>query len=193
MTIKGAFHSSHVYTVAAISSAYHRLLQCAFAAVGKSVTPVPNLTAISVATSADGERDLSEMLVQLQQSSEHGKAMLQQYESSPITLGCLGKMLGKSPIDLVRFWPSKGPALVSCDGTMPERLAAIGLIEDTTLSFVIDSTTLTELVRLDSAAVLASFPNLYVSETSRDIVRGKLGLFAGFPVIVYCSPQSHGH
>lgn len=174
VTIEGAFNSYRVYTVAAIASAYHRLLQCAFAAVSKSVSPVPNLMALSIGTSADGEADFSEMLAQLQRSSAHGKAMLQQYESSPITLGCLGRMLGTSPIDLVLCWPSNGPALVSCDGTVPERLIAVGLIEDATLSFIIDSTTLTELVCIDGVAALATFPNLFISETSRDIVLGKL-------------------
>ena len=174
VTIEGAFNTHHVYTVVAISSAYRRLLQCAYEAVRKSVTPVPNIMALSIETSENGEVDISEMLAQLQRSSAHGKAMLQQYESSPITLGCLGKMLGKSPIDIVRFWPPSGPPLVSCDGTAPERMTALDLIEDTTSSFIIDSATVTELVLIGSVEVLASFPNLFISEVSRDIVLAKL-------------------
>lgn len=174
ITIDGAFNSTRVFTVVAISTAYHRLLQCAFDSVGKSVTPVPNLMALSIKTSDDGEADFSEMLTQLQRSSAHSKAMLHQYESSPITLGCLGRMLGRSPIDLVRFWSPDGTSLVSCDGTAPERMAALDLLEDTTLPFIIDSATLTELVIIGCVEILAEFTNLFISEVSRDIVLGKL-------------------
>jgi hypothetical protein len=174
VTIDAGFGTTRTFTVMAISSAYRRLHQSAFTAVNESVTPVPNLVSFSMPTTPDGDTDFSEILAQLQRSSAHGRVAMQQYETLPLTLGCLAHMLGKKPIDLIRFWPEKGPALVCCDGTIEERKAAFSLLEDTTLAYVIDSATLAELVFLDSSEVLAQFSKLYITELSRDILQGML-------------------
>jgi tetratricopeptide (TPR) repeat protein len=174
VTIEGPFGATREYTVEAISSAYHRLLQSAFKAVDESVTPASNLMSMSLPTSADGETDFSQMKAQLQRSSAYGKQVFTQYETMPLTLGCMCRMLGKNPIDIVRSWPTKRVALISCNGTPTERSTAKELLEDPSESYIIDSATLTELVWLDCASVLALLPNLYVSTITRDIVYGKL-------------------
>jgi tetratricopeptide (TPR) repeat protein len=174
VTLGGPFGTSRKYTVEGISSAYCRLLQSAYEAIDESVAPVANMMSISIPTSANGEADFSQMQAQLQRSSNQGKQVLTQYENMPLTLGCVCRILGKSSIDLVRSWPSKGPALISCNGTPAERDLAKELLENRSMAFVIDSATLTELVWLESAQVLALLPDLYVSATTRDTVRDKL-------------------
>lgn len=174
VTIEGAFGSERKYTVEAISSAYHRLLQLAYKTIDESVTPAPNLMSMSIPTSLDGVADLSQIEAQLQRASAHGKHVFTQYETMPLTLGCLCRMLGKNPIDMVRGWPKKGPALVSCDGTPTERSSGRDLLGDSTAAYVIDSATLTELIWLDSASILAVLPKVYASTITRDIVQGKL-------------------
>ncbi|WP_295760588.1 hypothetical protein [Undibacterium sp.] len=174
VNIDGAFGSTRTYTIEAISSGYHRVLQLAFKAIDDSIIPVSNLRSMSIPTSSAGETDFSQMEAELRRYSAHGKQVFTQYETMPLTLGCLCRLLGKNPIDIVRNWPTNGTALISCDGTRAERINANELLEDTSAAFVIDSATLTELVWLDSTAVFEQFPNLYVSAITRDIVRGKL-------------------
>ncbi|MGZ8968626.1 MAG: PIN domain-containing protein, partial [Telluria sp.] len=172
--VDGPFGQTRTVTVTAISSAYRRLHDCAYRAVSNPISPASNLMSVSVPTGPDGKADFSEMLVQLQRSRAHGNAAMHQYETHPISLGFLGKLLGKNPIELVQFWPSRGPALKCCDGTLPERMAAVGLIEDLARTFVIDGATLAEFVFLECTAALAIFPTLYVSEIARDNVYGML-------------------
>ncbi len=172
--VGGPYGQTRIFMVTAISSAYRRLHDCAHHALTTSITPASNLMSMSVPTGPDGKADFSEMLGQLQRSSAHGKAAMHQYETHPISLGFLGKLLGKNPIELVQVWPSNGPALASCEGTLPERMAAVGLLEDFARTFVIDGATLAEFVFLECTAALAIFPTLYISEIGRDTIYGML-------------------
>ncbi|PLY41243.1 hypothetical protein CSZ94_17070 [Janthinobacterium sp. ROICE36] len=172
--VNGPFGQTRIFIVTSISSAYRRLHDCAYLAVTNSITPASNIMSVSVPTGPDGKADFSEMLVQLQRSSAHGQAAMHQYETHSISLGFLGKLLGKNPIELLKFWPPRGPALVCCVGTLPERIAAVSLVEDLAHPFVIDSSTLAEFVFLECTAALAIFPTLYISEIARDNIYGML-------------------
>jgi hypothetical protein len=173
VTIEGNYGSTRRFKVESVTSAYRRLLDLAHKAITESIKPVPNALPITIPDSPEGV-DFSQLHAQLKRVSAHAKQALERYETTAITLGGLCRMMGKSPVDVIRGWEMNGPSLFVCTGTVVERNAAIALLADLSSAFVIDSATMTELVLLDCVDALAVVPKLFVSSTTRDIVQVKL-------------------
>jgi len=173
ITIEGNFGSTLSYKIETITTGYRRLLDLARDAIQKSLVPVPGVMPISIPTSDDGA-DFSQIHEQLKRAREHAKQALEKYETLPITLGIFSKLLGRSPIDVVRGWPQDGPTLFMCEGTNEERSAAFSILADLSTAYVTDAVTLTELVSLESTDVLAVLPKLFISSATHDIVQSKL-------------------
>lgn len=173
VTIDGNYSTTRTYKVESVTSAYRRLFNLASQAIEQSLKPVPNALSISIPTSPDGA-DYSQLHAQLKLASAHVKMAIERYETIPITLGGLGSLLGKNPIDVVRGWQMNGPPLFVCTGTTDERDAALHMLADTSSAYVIDAATMTEFVTLDCVDALAVLPKLFVSSTTCDIVQGKL-------------------
>ncbi len=176
VVVEGSFRTRRVLRVEGISSAYLRLLDQARVQMERSLEPVPNATAISISTSADGEPDFSELHEQLKKQNAHIKKAFQGYSTAPITLGGLGRLIGKGPIDIVCGWPTsqETPAMFVTVGTVEERQGAMAQLADSTASYVVDAGTIAELVALGAAEALRALPKVYATSETRDILRRRL-------------------
>lgn len=172
VVVQGSFRIRRTLKIVSIGSAYRRLLDLARLQMDQSLGPVPNATSIQIRRLPNGEVDFSELHEQLKKQSAHAKEALSRYRTSPITLGGLGLLLGRNPVDIVRGWPTSfdAPALVVTAGTEEEGQKALAQLTDPEVSYVIDAATVAELVILGAADALRVLPKVYVTTETRDIL-----------------------
>jgi len=173
VTLPGSMAHTRTYRVAAIRSTYRHLLDHAHGVVSGAVKPIEHLASIPVATK-DGQPDFSYMQEQLTRIDEHSERVFDAYREGIVTLGVCAQLHGKNNIELVATWGTDWPTLQVSLGTADELKAAAALLEDRTNVYVVDTSTLCELARIDCLKALASLPKVLVTATTRDIVMTEL-------------------
>ena len=176
LVLQGGFRSKRTLRVEAVSSAYRRLLDLARRDMDQSLAAVPNATSVPIGTTPTGDADFSHLHEQLKLQSAHAKEAFQRYKAVPITLGGFARLVGKNPVDVIRGWPTTKdtPALFVTGGTVEARQAAFSQLKDPSAGYVVDASTLTELVNLDAAEALKALPKVFATTDTRDILRGRL-------------------
>jgi len=174
--LEGGFKSKRTLKVEAVSSAYRRLLNLAHQDMEKSLAPVPNAKSFAIGTTPAGDADFSQMHEQLKLQSAHTKEVFQRYKTVPITLGGFARLISKNSVDVILGWPTNedSPPLFVAGGTVEERRVALSQLSDSSAGYVVDATTLTELVNLDAVDALQALPKVFATTDTRDIIRGRL-------------------
>jgi len=179
VSVPVGFRGARRYRIASILSSYRRLLDLSHIAISQSLKPNNKLASFSMPETADGP-DISALLDQLRKQSEHAARTLDTYDKHPITIGMLARMLGKNSIDIIRGW-DHSRMLYVCTGTAAERSHAAALLKDDSAAFIIDSTTLAELVLIGGVEALAVAKKLFVTAATVDAVKGKLEVDTALP------------
>lgn len=163
-----------VLVVRRVCSAYRRLLELSQIALDSPLTQSPAAKKVRVLNEETGATDFSELTNQLRRFSEHATKSVEVYASSPITLGGLGRILGRDVIDVVRGWRTEGTPLLVSGGNPHERDKLIATLEAGKGPYLIDGATLVELATLKCLDVLTALPHVLVTSHTRDLVEGKL-------------------
>ncbi len=171
--LPGGLGTKRTYTVQSVTSAYRYLLQFAQGRVQTSMSPDSAFFSVPVPTTEDGA-DFSHMHAMLKRQSDHSKMVLDAYQSGPLTLGIVSRMLGHSVIDVVSGWPSTGPKLFVCSGTREDRQASALLLERPGAAYVVDAATIAELTWLGCQHVLAVLPKVYCSTKTLEVLEVRL-------------------
>jgi tetratricopeptide (TPR) repeat protein len=174
IVIDDSFGVSRQYVVTRIRSSFRRLLEHSQLALQTSIVPSKYATSVPIGHDSDGNADFSNLEKQLKRSKEHGDRIFDVYQSSPITLGGVSKMLGRNVLDIVRGWRSEGPPLHVSGGNRVELQAAIDRLSEPTGPYVVDAATLSELATVGVLSSLGTLANVYVSSATRDLVEAQL-------------------
>jgi hypothetical protein len=111
---------------------------------------------------------------QLKRTGAQADRIFDIYQTSPITLGGVSEMIGRSVLDIVRGWPTEGPALQVGSGNREEQKAALARLLAPTGVYVVDAATLAELALVDGLNLLGTLPSVFTTSATRDIVEGHL-------------------
>lgn len=174
IAILSDFGVRHVHVVTHIQSAYRRLLDLSYQAHDTPLVPSKYATAVSIPQGEDGKADFSEVEAGLMRSNDRTDQILSIYKASPITLGGVSKLLGRNVLDIVRGWRSDGPPLHVGTGNKEALPSALGLLQESNATYVVDAVTLTELAAVERLDVLATLPKVYVTSATRDLIKGHL-------------------
>lgn len=173
LSLPGPFGTESHYVVAGASTTFRRLLHIAQERVTSPLASKLPIMSVPVPKTDTGT-DLSYIHAMLKRQSEHSRRALEGYADSPITLGILGKLLGRSVIDIVFGWPSDAPPLFVCAGTKEQREAAVELLQRADAEYVVDVATIAELASLDCLAALAALPRVYISTKAVETLEARL-------------------
>jgi tetratricopeptide (TPR) repeat protein len=165
---------TRTFHVGAIQSAYKRLLDLSGQTTSQSLNPSKFITMMAIDEDSEGKSDFSELTRQLKEQADHAREVFDIYRTSPITLGCLAKMLGLGSVDLTRAWQQQEVALFVGGGVPQERDVVAQLLSDPASTFVIDAATLAELATIDCLDCLATVPLVLVTTRTRDLIYQKL-------------------
>jgi tetratricopeptide (TPR) repeat protein len=174
IVVDDSFGVSRIYVVTRIRSSFRRLLEHSQLAHQTSIVPSKYATSVPIGHDADGNADFSNLAKQLQRSKDYGDRIFNVYQSSPITLGGVSKMLGRNILDIVRGWRSEGPPLRVSGGNKAELQAAIDRLVDPAGSYVVDAATLAELATVGVLNALGTLPTVFVSSATRDLIEAQL-------------------
>ena len=173
VSLPGPFGTELRFVVEGVTSTFRRLLHIAQARVNSPVASDLPVMSVPVPKTDKGV-DFSHVHAMLKRQSEHSRRALQGYADSPITLGILGKLLGRSVVDMVSGWPSDAPPLFVCAGTKDQREAAVELLQRHDAEYVVDAATVAELASLDCLAALAALPRVYISTKAVETLEARL-------------------
>lgn len=173
VSLLGPFGTEQRFVVEGVTSTFRRLLRIAQERVNSPVASDLPVMSVPVPKTEEGV-DFSHVHAMLKRQSEHSRRALQGYADSPITLGILGKLLGRSVVDIVSGWPSDAPPLFVCAGTKEQREAAVELLQRADAEYVIDAATVAELASLDCLAALAALPRIYISTKAVETLEARL-------------------
>lgn len=173
ISLPGPFGTEQHFVVEAVTSTFRQLLRIAQERVNSPVASDLPVMSVPVLKTDKGV-DFSHVHAMLKRQSEHSRRALQGYADSPITLGILGKLLGRSVVDIVSGWPSDAPPLFVCAGTKEQREAAVELLQRADAEYVVDAATVAELASLDCISALAALPRVYISTKAVEILEAQL-------------------
>lgn len=173
VSLPGPFGTEQRFVVEAVTSTFRRLLRIAQERVNSPLAADLPVMSVPVPKTDKGV-DFSHVHAMLKRQSEHSRRALQGYADSPITLGILGKLLGRSVLDMVSGWPSDAPPLFVCAGTKEQREAAVELLQRPDAEYVVDAATVAELASLDCLAALAALPRVYISTKAVETLEARL-------------------
>ncbi|WP_143167506.1 hypothetical protein [Massilia sp. CF038] len=174
ITVSDGFGGSRLYLVTHVQSAFRRLLELSQLAHKTALVPSRYAISVSIGHDEAGKMDFSALEKQLQRTHERAARILNVYHTSPITLGGLSTLLGKSVLDIVLGWRSDGPALCVGGGDRAERQTAVQRLLQSEGRYVLDGATLAELARIDGLDLLSLLPKIWVSSATRDLIEGHL-------------------
>ena len=160
-------------TVTSIESAYRRVLHLAQEAAA-TLTGLPNVKSLPVGSTGDSVKDFAPVLSELQRSGKIARELFDHYARGALTVAGLAALQGRSPVDLVTSWPLDGPSIFVATGTMGERDAALQLLEREDATYVIDSSTIAELVNLEMLEVLALLPRVLVTPQTKLMLQARV-------------------
>lgn len=173
VSLPGPFGTELRYVVARVTTTFRRLLHIAQERVSSPLASELPVMSVPVPRTDRGA-DFSHVHAMLKRQSEHSRRALQGYADSPITLGILGKLLGRSVVDMVSGWPSDAPPLFVCAGTKEQREAAVELLQRADAEYVVDAATVAELASLDCLTALAALPRVYISTKAVETLEARL-------------------
>ena len=173
VSLPGPFGTELRFVVEGVTSTFRRLLHIAQARVNSPFASDLPVMSVPVPKTDKGV-DFSHVHAMLKRQSEHSRRALQGYAESPITLGILGKLLGRSVVDIVSGWPSDAPPLFVCAGTKEQREAAVELLQRHDAEYVVDAATVAELASFDCLAALAALPRVYISTKAVETLEARL-------------------
>lgn len=173
VSLPGPFGTEQRFVVEGVTSTFRRLLRTAEERVNSPVASNLPLMSVPIPKSDKGV-DFSHVHAMLKRQSEHSRRALQAYADSPITLGILGKLLGRSVVDMVSGWPSDAPPLFVCAGTKEQREVAVELLQRADVEYVVDAATVAELASLDCLAALTALPRVYISTKAVETLEARL-------------------
>jgi len=171
--LPGPFGTELRYVVAGVTTTYRQLLHVAQERVNSPLASELPVMSVPVPQTDNGA-DFSQVHAMLKRQAEHSRRALQGYADSPITLGMLGKLLGRSVVDMVSGWPSDAPPLFVCAGTKKQREATVELLQRADAEYVVDAATVAELASLDCLAALAVLPRVYISTKAVETLEARL-------------------
>lgn len=172
VVIPQTFDDPKTLRVIHIQSAYRRLIESSWQAIGNAITPSKYMAAMSLPEDANGNMDLAKMQRKLESHGEYAAQTLDAYRDNPATLGILAKLLNRDLIDVIRGWPPHGPKLEVSSGTQPlEEVQSLLAAEK---AWVIDLGMLTELALLGHLDLLQYLPKVYVASATYDALTAKL-------------------
>jgi tetratricopeptide (TPR) repeat protein len=174
IAIQDNFGGRHLYVVGSVRSAFRRLLDLSQLAHQTSLVPSKYVASVSLGHDSGGKVDFSELEKQLKRSGDIVDHVLDIYQTSPVTLGDVSKMLGRNILDIVRGWRNEGPALQVGSGNREEQKAALARLIEPTGVYVVDAATLAELALVDGLNLLGTLPSVFATSATRDIVEGHL-------------------
>lgn len=173
VTLPGPFGTEQRFVAERVTSTFRRLLHIAQERVNSPAASNQPVVSVPVPKTDKGV-DFGHVHAMLKRQSEHSRRALQSYAASPITLGILGKLLGRSVFDMVFGWPSDAPSLFVCAGTMEQREKAAEFLQRADAEYVVDAATVAELASLDCLAALAALPRVYISTKAVEILEARL-------------------
>ncbi len=173
VSLPGPFGTEQRFVVEGVTSVFRRLLRIAQERVNSPVASDLPVMSMPVPKTDNGV-DFSHVHAMLKRQAEHSRRALQGYADSPITLGILGKLLGRSVLDMVAGWPSDASPLFVCAGTKEQREAAVELLQRPDAGYVIDAATVAELASLDCLSALAALPRVYISTKAIETLEARL-------------------
>ena len=167
--LPGGLGTKRKYTVLSISSVYRHLLHVAQARVQTSMSSDSAFFSVPVPAGEDGA-DFSHVHAVLKRQSAHSKMVMEAYQTGPLTLGIVARMLGRSVVDIVTGWPSSGPKLFVSRGTAEDRESSAQLLERPDAAYVVDAATIAELTRISCQRALAVLPKVYCSTKTLEVL-----------------------
>lgn len=173
VSLPGPFGTEKQFIVEGVTSTFRRLLRTAQERVSSPAASKLPVMSVPV-PKTDAGVDFSHVHAMLKRQSEHSRRALQGYADCPITLGILGKLLGRSVIDMVSGWPSDAPPLFVCAGTKEQREAAVESLQRADAEYVVDAATVAELASLDCLSALAALPRVYISTKAVETLEARL-------------------
>lgn len=173
VSLPGPFGTEQRFVVEGVTTTFRRLLRIAQERVNSPFASKLPVMSVPVPKTDKGV-DFSHIHAMLKRQSEHSRRAFQGYAESPITLGILGKLLGRSVVDMVSGWPSDAPPLFVCAGTKEQREAAVEQLQRADAEYVADAATIAELASLDCLDVLAALPRVYISTKAVERLEGRL-------------------
>ena len=104
---------------------------------------------------------------------DYAKETLELYRNQPYPVGAIARMLGSHPLDVWRGMLGESDVRVyCCDGTSPERDAAIKIVNDISDGVVVDPLTMFSICQLGvQEAVKAAVTSLGITQTGIDLIR----------------------
>lgn len=173
VSLPGPFGTELRYVIAGVTTTFRRLLRIAQERVNSPLASGLPVMSVPVPKTDKGV-DFSHVHAMLKRQSEHSRRALQGYADSPITLGILGKLLGRSVVDMVSGWPSEAPPLFVCAGTKEQRETAVELLQRSNAEYVVDAATIAELASLDCLDALTALPRVYISTKAVETLEARL-------------------
>ncbi|MBT9506828.1 hypothetical protein [Rhodoferax sp.] len=173
VTLPGPFGTEQRFVIEGVMTTFRSLLRIAQKRVTSPLASKLPVMSVPIPKTDKGV-DFSHVHAMLKRQSEHSRRALQGYAESPITLGILGKLLGRSVIDMVSGWPSDAPPLFVCAGTKEQRAVAVELLQRANAEYVVDAATIAELASLDCLEALAALPRVYISTKALETLEGRL-------------------
>lgn len=168
-----AFGDKRRYTVTAIESAYRHIIQVVHERA-LALGGLPNMKVVNLGAKDGVSLDLTQMKAEARRSSDAARRAVDAYAKGHATLSGFAEFIGKSPMDVVWGWPSEGPPLFVGTGLETERIAALEMLAEPGVPYVVDALTVAELVRLDVQEVLAHLPNVLISPVTKAKLEARL-------------------
>lgn len=168
-----AFGDKRRYTITTIESAYRHIIQVVHERA-LALGGLPNMKVVHLGAKDGVSLDLTQMKAEARRSSEAARLVVDAYAKGHATLSGFAAFLGKSAMDVVWGWPSDGPSLFVGAGVEAERIAALEMLAEPDVPYVVDALTVAELVRLDVQEVLEHLPKVLISPVTKARLEARL-------------------
>ncbi|MEF9385064.1 hypothetical protein V4890_05430 [Ralstonia solanacearum species complex bacterium KE056] len=171
--LPAAFYSKRKFYVRGISSVYRYLLKVAQGKFQTSLSGDGLVASVPMPTTSEGP-DFSHIHAMLKQQNEHASRSFDAYAKGPLTLGILGRLLGRSVVDLIVGWPAEEVSLLVSNGTTDDRNQTDQLLQREGAAYVVDAVTIAELVLMGCQGTLALLPRVYCSTATLEVLEVRL-------------------
>jgi len=168
-----SFGGSRYVKVVAIQSAYRRMLHLAQER-SSSLNGLPDIKSVPIGSTGDFNKDYEYMLRELKRSNETSKEFFEYYRQGGLTLNGFAHYQGRSPIDVAIGWPNQGTPIYTSTGTFEEQQVALGLLNRSEATYLIDALTIAELVKFNIQNLLELLPKVLITPSTHEILKAKL-------------------
>jgi tetratricopeptide (TPR) repeat protein len=173
LSVQDGIGGLSTFRVERITSAHQRLSATSDEFLRTSVATSTIASPVTFETDEAGEVNFSPIVRNFERRGQRNQEMYRAYNEGGLTLGGLGRLLGRDVVDLIRDWPREDVLLDVGGGVADERDRAIDVLRGPG-AFVVDMSALCELALVGKLSVLAALPRLVVASATLDIVERKL-------------------